>query len=108
MLKPVPFQIIQLSMNTDLVYTQLKVKTVLFQTIQFRVSTVSMSKTVPFSIQKQLNSDIFWPLAWRIRGIVPFPSVERERNSATGVRSCLLRFRSPLLLPLHQQDTLSM
>ncbi len=48
MLKPVPFQIIPLSMNIDLVYTQLKVKTVLFQTIQFRVSTVSMSKTVLF------------------------------------------------------------
>ena len=40
------------------VYTQLNVKTVLFQTIQFSVSTISMKKTVPFqtiqlSIEKQ-------------------------------------------------------
>ena len=30
------------------VYTELNIKTVLFQTIQFSISTVSMSKTVLF------------------------------------------------------------
>ncbi len=35
-------------MRTDFVYTQLNVKTALYLTIQFSVSTVSMSKTVPF------------------------------------------------------------
>ena len=37
-------QIIPFSINIVFVYTQLNVKTVLFQTIQFSVSTVSMSK----------------------------------------------------------------
>ena len=40
--------LIQLSMSTDFVYTQLNVKTVLYITIQFSVSTVSISKTVLF------------------------------------------------------------
>ena len=45
-------------MSIVFVYTQLNVKTFLFQTIQFSISTVSMSKTVlfqtiQFSIQKQ-------------------------------------------------------
>ena len=39
-------QLIQLSLSTDFVYTQLNVKTVPCQTIQFSVNTVSMSKTV--------------------------------------------------------------
>ena len=42
------FQIIQLSMSIVLAQTQLNVKTVLFQTIQFNISTVSISKAVPF------------------------------------------------------------
>ena len=46
--KQVLIQLIQLSISTYFVHTQLNVKTVLFQTIQF--STVSMSKTVPLSI----------------------------------------------------------
>ena len=37
-------QLIQFSISTDFVYTQLNVKTVLYQTIQFSVSTVSKSK----------------------------------------------------------------
>ena len=41
-------QTIQFSISIDFVYTQLKVITVLFQTIKFSVSTVSISKTVPF------------------------------------------------------------
>ena len=41
-------QTILFSISIDFVYTQLNVKTVLFQTIQFSVSTVSMSKTVSF------------------------------------------------------------
>ena len=40
--------LIQLSISTDFVYTQLNVKTVLYQTNQFSVCRVSMSKTVPF------------------------------------------------------------
>ena len=35
-------QLIQFSISIDFVYTQLNVKTVLYQTIPFRVSTVSM------------------------------------------------------------------
>ncbi len=41
-------QLIQFSISTYFVYTQLDVKTVLYITIQFSVSTISMSKTVPF------------------------------------------------------------
>ena len=41
-------QTIQFSISMDFVYTQLNVKAVLYETIQFSVSTVSMSKTVPF------------------------------------------------------------
>ena len=40
--------LIQLSVSIDFVYTQLNVKTVLYQTIQFRINTISISKTVPF------------------------------------------------------------
>ena len=40
--------LIQLSISTDFLYTQLNVKTVLYLTNQFSVSTVSVSKTVPF------------------------------------------------------------
>ena len=40
--------LIQFGISTDFLYTQLNVKTVLYQTIQFSVSRVSMSKTVPF------------------------------------------------------------
>ena len=46
--RTVLIQPIQFSISIDLVYTQLNVKTVLFQKIQFNVSTVSMSKKVPF------------------------------------------------------------
>ena len=31
--------------------------------------------------------------------------LESERNSATGVRTRVLRFRSPALSPLHHEDT---
>ena len=40
-------QLIQFRISTDF-YTQLNAKTALYQTIQFSVSRVSMSKTVPF------------------------------------------------------------
>ena len=51
---------IQFCISTDFVYTQLNVKTVEYITIQFRVSTVSMSKTVSsqtiqFSISTQFR-----------------------------------------------------
>ena len=45
MSKAVPFQTMQFSISVDFVYTQSNVKTVLYQTNQFSVSTVSMSKT---------------------------------------------------------------
>ena len=53
-------QPIQFSMSIDFVYTQLHVKTVLFQTIHFNLSTVSISKTVlvqsiQFSISTQFE-----------------------------------------------------
>ena len=40
--------LIQLSISIDILYTELEVKTVLYQTIQFTVSTVSMSKHFHF------------------------------------------------------------
>ena len=41
-------QPIQFSISIDFAYTQLNVKAVLYITIQFSVSTLSMSKIVPF------------------------------------------------------------
>ena len=57
-IQTVLIQLIQFSISTDFVYTQLYVKTVLYLTIQFSASTVSISKTVPlqtiqFSISPQ-------------------------------------------------------
>ena len=57
-------QTIQFSISIDFVYTQLNVKTVLYQIIQFSKSTVLMSKTVPFqtiqfSVQKQFHFEQF-------------------------------------------------
>ena len=40
--------LIQFSVSTDFVYTQLNVKEFLYKAIQFSVNRVSMSKTVPF------------------------------------------------------------
>ena len=42
-------QLIQFSISTDFVYTPLNVKIVLYLTIQFSVSTVSMSKNSSIS-----------------------------------------------------------
>ncbi len=47
-IQTVIIQLIQFSISTDFVYTQLNVKTVLHLTVQLSVSTVSMSKTVQF------------------------------------------------------------
>ena len=41
-------QTIQFSISIIFIHTQFNVKAVIFQTIPFRVSTVSMSKIVPF------------------------------------------------------------
>ena len=64
-------QTIQFSISIAFVYTQLNVKTVLFQTIQLSVITVSMSKTVPlqiihFSISAQFSS--IWPIDRTLSG----------------------------------------
>ena len=53
------------SISIVFVYRELNVKTVLFQTIQFSINTVSMSKkvlfqTIQFSISTQFNST--WPI----------------------------------------------
>ena len=42
-------QLIQFSISADFLYTQLNVKTVLYQTIQYSVNTVSMSKNSSIS-----------------------------------------------------------
>ena len=58
-------QTIQLSMRIVFVYTQLNVKTILFQTIQFSVRTVSMLKTVSFqTIQFRISTKFssIWPI----------------------------------------------
>ena len=64
-------QTIQFSISMVFVYTQLNVKTVLFQTIQLSIITVSMSKTVlfqtiQFSISTQFSS--IWPIDRTISG----------------------------------------
>ena len=48
LIQTVLIQLIQFSISTDFVHTQLNVKTVRYQTTQFSVSTVSMSKIIPF------------------------------------------------------------
>ena len=55
-------QILQFSIRIVFDYTQLNVKTVLFQRIQFSVNTVSLSKiglfqTIQFSMQKTVPSN---------------------------------------------------
>ena len=47
-IQTVLIQLIQFSIMRGFVHTQLKVKIVLYETNQFSVSRVSMSKTVPF------------------------------------------------------------
>ena len=47
-IQTVLIQLIQFSISTYFVYTQLNVKTVLYITIQFCVDIVSMLKSVPF------------------------------------------------------------
>ena len=47
-IQTVLIQLIQFRISTDFVYTQLNVKTVRYQTIQFFVSTVSSQKQFPF------------------------------------------------------------
>ena len=64
-------QTIQFSISIVFVYTQLDVKIVLFQTIQFSISTVSISKTVlfqavQFSINTQFSS--IWPIDRTLSG----------------------------------------
>ena len=48
LIQTVLIQAIQFSISLAFVYTQLSVKTITFQTIQFNVSTVSMSKLFHF------------------------------------------------------------
>ena len=58
-------QTIPFIMSTVVVYIQLNVKTVIFQTIQFSVSTVSKSKTVLFQvIQFSISTQFIsvWPI----------------------------------------------
>ena len=44
--------------------------------------------------------------SWEDKGVYPQRYLfESEHNSATGVRTRLLRFRSPSLYPLHHEDT---
>ena len=45
-------QTIQFSLSIVFVYTQLNIKTVLSQTIQFIISRVSKAKTVPFQVNQ--------------------------------------------------------
>ena len=58
-------------MSTTFVHTQINVETVLFQTTQFTVSTVSMSKTdlfqiIQFSTSTHLSS--IWPIDRALSG----------------------------------------
>ena len=49
---------------------------------------------MPKLFSKKNSSGSIKPIAGRIRGFIPLQS---ERNNATGVRTRLLRFRSPSL-----------
>ena len=57
-------------MSIFFVYTHLRVKTVLFQTIQFHVSTVSMSKTVLFPIIQFIISTLFSSIDRTLSGTI--------------------------------------
>ena len=61
----VSIQAIQLSISIVFAHTQLNIKNVLFQTIQFRIITISMSKTVLFQRIQFSISTLFsyiWPI----------------------------------------------
>ena len=58
-IKLIIIQTIQFSIGIDFVYTQLNVKTLLFQAIQFSISSVSMSKTVIFQTTQFSISMLF-------------------------------------------------
>ena len=47
-------------------------------------------------LSSENSSGTIYPIARRIRGFIPFPRVN-ERNSATRVRTRVLRFCSPAL-----------
>ena len=70
----------QLSITIVFVYTQLNVKTILFQTIQFSVSTASMSKTVPFQTRIVLFRAVQFSTSTQFSSIWP---IDRTLSSAT-------------------------
>ena len=64
-MQTVLIQTTQFSISIVFVHTQLNVKTILFQAIQFSVSTISMSKTVLFQVIQFCISTQFssiWPI----------------------------------------------
>ena len=83
------------SMSIVFVHTQLNVKTVLFQTIQFSISTVSMPKTVlfqtvQFNISTQFSST--WPIEqWQGRSTPLFPKILYYWNLTIRLFSVILR-----------------
>ena len=81
-------QTIQFSISIVFVYTQLNIKTVLFQTIQFGISTVLMSKTVlfqaiQFSMSTQFSS--IWPIDRSLSGATTPGQSGLGGNSNEGV-----------------------
>ena len=60
----------QLSISKGFVYTQLNVKTVLYQMNQFSVSILSMSKTVPFqTIQFNISTQFKYKYSLIVKNI---------------------------------------
>ena len=73
----VRIQLIQFSISSDFLYTQVNVKTVPYQTIQFSVSKVSMSKTVAFqTIQLSISTQFKCKYTVYLSKTFPFQAIQ--------------------------------
>ena len=96
-------QTIQFNISMVFVHTQLNVKTVLFQTIQFSLSTVLMSKTVlfqtiQFCISTQFSS--IWPIGpYQVQLLQA-----RVDLGAMAIKGYSVFTKAPALLQPHHQN----
>ena len=107
-------QTIHFSIRIVFVYTQLNVQTVLFQTSQFIVNTVSKSKTVQFkkiqfSIQKQFHFKQFslaWVRSFNVRSVLFWAGsiIPGQRGPEShGIKKYSTFPKAPPLLKPHHQ-----
>ena len=81
-------QTIQFIISIVFVYTQLNVKSVLFQTIKFNINTVWMSKTVLFqTIQFSISTQFIsiWPIHRTLSGATTLGQSEPGSDANEGV-----------------------